>query len=82
MRDQRRAVRPRTPNAKPEPTSPGDTIEIAITAETTNSRGQKFWAKAGLSSTHREGETTEDAHERVQSFVVEATESLVTEWRS
>lgn len=87
MADASRAVRPRVragagaKKAIPQPTSPGDVIEVAVTAETTNKRGQKFWAKAGLSSTHREGESTAQAHDRIQSFAITAVETLIEEWR-
>jgi hypothetical protein len=66
---------------KVEATSPGDVIECSVTAETTNKQGAKFWAKAGLSSTHREGETTEQAWTRVEDFTIQRTDELIKEWR-
>lgn len=64
----------------PDPTSPGDSIELSITGEVTNRRGQKFWVRAGLASQHRDGETTEEACERIQSFVTNSVDGLMQEY--
>lgn len=82
---EKRVVRPRGRSAaappKKDETYPGDTIELALTVETINRRGQKMWAKAGLSSTQRPDETTEEATDRVQSFVIASIEALQTEFK-
>lgn len=62
-----------------EDTAPGDVIELALTVEVTGKRGAKTWVKAGLASAHRPGESSEQATDRVQSFVVSSLEALIEE---
>lgn len=59
-----------------QPTSPGDQIEFGLTVEVTTKRGAKVWAKAGLVSEHRPGETTQQAVDRIEGFVVESVNDL------
>lgn len=74
-----------TPRAKAPPVvqndalSPQDTIEYGITLEVSPSRGQKAWIKLGATSSVRDGETTEDARNRVTTWVEEELDRRVDE---
>lgn len=72
----RRRVAPKPP----EPTDPGDTIEVSITAEVKNKQGRSFWAKVGVVSSHRNEETTEEAYSRITDFVIERVGELTAEY--
>lgn len=58
-----------------EPTSPGDMIELSITEEVRTKSGSR-WVKVGLTSAHRMDESTDDAVERIETFVVESVDSI------
>lgn len=66
----------------PEPTDPGDRIEVSITAEVKTRRGTSFWAKVGLASEHRDNETSKEAYERVATFCIDRVDELTTEMLS
>lgn len=65
---------------KPEPTDPGDSIEVSVSAEVRTRRGGSVWVKAGLTSTHRASETSDEAYARVADFVIERVEELTDEF--
>lgn len=55
--------------SRPEALQPGDRVEYSLTEEVSLGRGCKAWVKFGVSSTVRDGETTEDAIDRIAAFV-------------
>lgn len=67
---------------KTDPLDVGDTIEIAVTSEVKNKRGLSLWIKAGVVSSVRPGETSEEAVNRVTDFVVERVGDLNEEFLS
>jgi hypothetical protein len=64
----------------PQPTSPGDSIEVSITAEVKNRKGLSFWAKSGVVSQHRDGETSDQAYQRITGFVLDNVTDLTEEF--
>lgn len=66
----------------PDPSDPGDQIEVSITAEAKNKRGLSLWIKAGLSSTQRPDESTDEAFGRVAQFVIDRVDDLTQEFLS
>lgn len=64
---------------KPEATSPGDQIEMRVSMEVPGAKGSGAWVTAGLLSFHREGETTDEASDRVFTFVTETVAALAQE---
>ena len=63
-----------------EPTDPGDSIEVSTTLEVKNKQGRSFWVKAGVVSSHRDGETTEQAFQRITDVVIDRVQSLTDEY--
>lgn len=61
--------RPKVTKPPVEETQPGDTIELKITEEIKGNGGAR-WVTVGLNSQHRPDETSEEAVERVQDFVL------------
>lgn len=57
------------PKATTEELQVGDTIEYGITMEVSPQRGSKAWIKMGATSSVREGESTEQARQRVCGWV-------------
>lgn len=58
-----------------EETQPGDMIELKLT-ELVKKGGTERWVGVGLSSQHREGETSEEAVERVSDFVINSLDAF------
>lgn len=58
-----------------EETAPGDMIELKLT-ELVKKDGTERWVGVGLSSQHREGETSEEAVERVSDFVINSLDAF------
>ena len=71
-----------TTRKKIEPTDPGDTIEVSVTGEVKNRKGLSFWVKTGVVSSHRDGETTEEAYSRITDFVIDRVDELAQEFLS
>jgi len=63
-RPQARVPRP------PDAAQPGDVIEFALTIEYTQRRGNKIWLKSGLASAVQMDETSDQAKDRISSFVL------------
>ena len=63
---------------RPEETSPGDQIELSVTEEVRTNTGSR-WVKVGLTSAHRESETSAEATERIQGFVFTSLDELIAE---
>lgn len=59
-----------------EETQPGDVIELSVTEEVKGNGGSR-WVKVGLTSQHRPEETSEEAVDRIQSFVLDGLEAFV-----
>jgi hypothetical protein len=59
--------------------SPEDTIEYGITMEVSAGPGQKAWIKFGTTSSVRDGETTEEARQRVPTWVDEQLDRRLDE---
>ena len=57
------------PPVQNEALSPQDTIEYGITEEVSTGQGRKAWIRFASTSSVRDGETTEQAIQRVSSFV-------------
>lgn len=62
-----------------EPLDVGDRIEFSMTVEVTDNRGNKYWPKYGSSIARRKGETTEEAKDRIETFVQEALDRKILE---
>lgn len=57
------------PKTKSEELQVGDIIEYGITMEVSPKRGSKAWIKMGATSSVREGESTEQARQRICTWV-------------
>lgn len=73
-----RKIKP-PPMVQHDALSPEDTIEYSITVEVSPQRGQKAWIKMGTASSIRDGETTEQARERICSWVEEELDRRIDE---
>lgn len=76
MTDLRPAEVKRKKQARKQPSSPGDQIDISITAEV-QIGGSKAWVKVGLSSTHRANETTDQATDRIADYVLTTVDDAI-----
>ena len=63
--------------ARPEHVQAGDFIEYGITLEIQPQPGQKAWIKFGTTSQVREGETTQQAVDRVAKFVEDGLDERI-----
>lgn len=75
MATSKRVKRPSAPSVPVEETMPGDIIELKLT-ELVKKNGTERWVGIGLSSQHREGETSGEAVERVQDFVINGLDAF------
>lgn len=81
-------VRPkvRRPSAaapiKIERLSEGDHIEMALTVEYKHPKHGSFWPKFGASTTIREGETEEEARDRLREVVLEEINQQIAGFKS
>lgn len=71
----KRVVKKLTTTPPSEETQPGDIIELSLTEEVRGPGGSR-WIKVGLSSAHRPEETSEEAVDRVQNFVIEGLDAF------
>lgn len=69
------------PKVKPEGLSPGDTVEYGLTFQLNVERGLSVWLKSGVSTSVREGESTEAAWKRAKDFVDERMDALIEEYK-
>lgn len=66
---------------KPEQVSAGDTIDYGLTFQLNVERGLSVWLKSGVTTSVREGETTEEAWSRAKSFVDQRMDDLIEEYK-
>lgn len=61
-----------------EPLSPGDRIEFSLTAGI-KKRGGDYWVKVGAETVIRPGETADEAHDRINIFVIDKLDDATSQ---
>lgn len=64
----KKVIKKASPGKRPDPISPGDTVEYSISVEVRGPNGTS-WVKAGVISTVRSGESAADAERRITEYV-------------
>lgn len=67
--EERKKVQRMPAVVREEALSPQDVIDYRLTVEVDMGGGRKAWVKYGTESAVREGETTQDANDRVTQYV-------------
>ena len=71
--------KPDTPMVQSDALSPQDTIEYGVTEEVSPGAGRKAWIRFAAHSSVRDGESTEQATQRVATYVNEEIDRRIDE---
>ena len=80
MSEKKLVKRPNT-GGPPELIYSGDTVDYGLTFQLNVERGLSVWLKAGVTTSVRDGESTEVAWRRAKNFVDQRMDELIEEYK-